>query len=228
MLSQRRSKDGFVSATGMFKIAFPWAAHAEEKEERDHLKSLESTSEDEVAGNVWISPELGTMRPLTDRTIRADTLTTALQLADEYGLNEWVRALLDPTEITQTPSSNKKPIAAPPKFDLPADKVKVPASLKGSRSRGMRSVSPSKSTPARAKASPRKRQTKAQKEANIAHAEAASASLQSALDDAVYVAQSVLDDGNSIAEAESFSSSRAQSATISAPNKCRVVGYGEG
>lgn len=56
---QRRSKDGFVSATGMFKIAFPWALHAEEKAEREYLKEKESTSQDEVAGNVWISPESG-------------------------------------------------------------------------------------------------------------------------------------------------------------------------
>jgi hypothetical protein len=43
----------------MFKIAFPWALHAEEKAERDYLKSKDSTSQDEIAGNVWISPELG-------------------------------------------------------------------------------------------------------------------------------------------------------------------------
>jgi hypothetical protein len=51
-----------VSATGMFKIAFPWAAHSEEKEEREYLKGLDTTSEDEVAGNVWVSPEYGTLR----------------------------------------------------------------------------------------------------------------------------------------------------------------------
>lgn len=56
---QRRSKDGFVSATGMFKIAFPWASHSDEADERNYLKELESTSEDEIAGNVWISPEFG-------------------------------------------------------------------------------------------------------------------------------------------------------------------------
>jgi hypothetical protein len=44
----------------MFKIAFPWAKQAEEKTEREHLKSQQYTSEDEVAGNVWISPDLGT------------------------------------------------------------------------------------------------------------------------------------------------------------------------
>ena len=92
-------------------------------------------------------------------------------------------------EITQTPSSTKKPIVPPPKFDLPTEKTKVPTSAKGSRSRGTRSASPSKATPAKVKASPRKRQTKAQKEANIANANAASATLQSALDDAVSVAE---------------------------------------
>jgi hypothetical protein len=45
----------------MFKIAFPWALHAEEKAERDYLKSKDSTSQDEIAGNVWISPELGVL-----------------------------------------------------------------------------------------------------------------------------------------------------------------------
>jgi hypothetical protein len=57
----RRSKDGFVSATGMFKIAFPWAAQAEENAERNYLKTLDTTSQDEVAGNIWISPEHGMM-----------------------------------------------------------------------------------------------------------------------------------------------------------------------
>lgn len=56
---QRRSKDGFVSATGMFKIAFPWAKLEEERSEREYLKAREETSEDEIAGNVWISPVLG-------------------------------------------------------------------------------------------------------------------------------------------------------------------------
>lgn len=48
-----------MSATGMFKIAFPWAKLEEERAERDYLKSREETSEDEIAGNVWISPSLG-------------------------------------------------------------------------------------------------------------------------------------------------------------------------
>lgn len=43
----------------MFKIAFPWAKADEEKAERKYLKSQEETSEDEIAGNVWISPAFG-------------------------------------------------------------------------------------------------------------------------------------------------------------------------
>ena len=46
----------------MFKIAFPWAKHSEEKAEREYLKSKEATSSDEIAGNVWISPGLGECR----------------------------------------------------------------------------------------------------------------------------------------------------------------------
>lgn len=67
-------------------------------------------------------------------------------------------------------------------------KLSPPPTL-GKRSRATRAASPSKSTPARIKASPRKRQTKKEKEANNALAEAASASLQSALDDAASIAE---------------------------------------
>lgn len=120
------------------------------------------------------------------------TLGIALELAEAYGLTDWIKALLDPADISQAPSSAKKPIVPPPKFDLPTDKTKLPApTTKTPRSRATRSSSPSKAvaSPTKAKASPRKRQTKAQKEANIAHANAASASLQSALDDAASVAE---------------------------------------
>lgn len=43
----------------MFKIAFPWAKIEEERSEREYLKAQKETSEDEIAGNVWISPVFG-------------------------------------------------------------------------------------------------------------------------------------------------------------------------
>lgn len=43
----------------MFKAAFPWASLAEEETERTHHKSLPTAGDEEVAGNVWISPEDG-------------------------------------------------------------------------------------------------------------------------------------------------------------------------
>ncbi|KAL3254161.1 hypothetical protein ABHI18_009115 [Aspergillus niger] len=154
----RRSKDGFVSATGMFKIAFPWAKLDEERSEREYLKTRTETSEDEIAGNVWISPLL------------------ALELAKEYQMYDWVRALLDPTDIVQSPSSAKKQITPPPRFDLPP--IEAPAILTAPRLRRGRSASPSKKS-----TSPRKpRQTRAMKEANAAATSAANASLQSSLD----------------------------------------------
>jgi hypothetical protein len=68
---------------------------------------------------------------------------------------------------------------------MAAGKLKLAPST-GKKGRSTRSVSPSKiATPVKAsKASPRKRQTKAMKEANLANANAASAALQSTLDDA--------------------------------------------
>ncbi|KAF7596336.1 hypothetical protein BBP40_002080 [Aspergillus hancockii] len=166
----RRSKDGYVSATGMFKIAFPWSKLEDERAEREYLKSRKETSEDEIAGNVWISPLL------------------ALELAKEYQMYDWVRALLDPTDIVQTPSSAKKHmhITPPPRFDLPP--IEAPTQLSApTRLRRGRSASPSKKP-----ASPRKsRQTRATKEAkdaqeikeeSIVATSEANANLQSALD----------------------------------------------
>ncbi|EDN03002.1 conserved hypothetical protein [Histoplasma mississippiense (nom. inval.)] len=169
---KRRSKDGYVSATGMFKIAFPWAKHSEEKTERDYLKSRTETSEDEVAGNVWISPEL------------------ALEIAKDYGMFDWVRALLDPTEIVQNTSSPEKHISPPPKFELPPiDSSPSTPSQQGSR-RTRRSATPSKmASPKKNTASRKSRQSRAQREAaSTASSTAANASLQSTLDAAASTA----------------------------------------
>ncbi|KAI1982488.1 hypothetical protein LOZ53_002881 [Ophidiomyces ophidiicola] len=164
----RRSKDGYVSATGMFKIAFPWAKHAEEKSEREYLRTRSETSSDEIAGNLWISPSL------------------ALELAEEYKMYNWVRALLDPTDIpqnpTKSPTKSERLITAPPKFDVSKiDSSTFAPPPSTTRSRTLRSASPSKPS-AKLKATPRKKTTRTMKEHGTPSALAASESLQSSLD----------------------------------------------
>mgnify|MGYP002621840693 FL=1 len=138
----RRSADGYVSATGMFKATFPYAEHEEEEAERRYIKSLPTTSPEETAGNLWIPPE------------------QALQLAEEYQITPWIRALLDPADIQPTPSTDGGPpkkIQAPPKFFFNDSSLAPPTPSTTTR-RTRRSASPAKSvTSKRAIATPRRR-----------------------------------------------------------------------
>lgn len=166
----RRCSDGFVSATGMFKAAFPWAKQAEEKIEKEYFKTLPSASGEEVAGNIWIAE------------------STALELAEDYQLSAWIVALLDTAPVEKAKESKSKSISPPPKYIFTAnDKTHFPPPVsRGStpaRSRGRpRGTSPTKSEKG---ASPRKpRVTKAMKAESVADTMAAAASLQDALSQA--------------------------------------------
>lgn len=178
----------------MFKIAFPWAKQAEEKSEREYLRSHNETSADEVAGNLWISPELGMSLRIPPLYSVAD-FRAALELAQEYKMLHWVRALLDPEDIPQntskSPSKSEMKITPPPKFDVSkidtSSFAPPPSSL---RTRSLRSASPSKSLAAK-KATPRKRATRAHKETDTALGKAAGESLQSTLDAAASIADTV-------------------------------------
>lgn len=89
---------------------------------------------------------------------------------------DWVRALLDPTDIVQSPSSAKKQITPPPKFELPESDA-VPSSISASPSRrSRRSVSPSKKSPSKARGSRAKKEVPPTPSTT-----AANATLQSAL-----------------------------------------------
>ncbi|OCK86906.1 uncharacterized protein K441DRAFT_691421 [Cenococcum geophilum 1.58] len=141
----RRSSDGYISATGMFKAAFPWASVAEEEAERKYQKTFPSADSEEVAGSVWVAPE------------------DALKLADEYGMRGWIVALLDAEPIEKgSKDRNNIEIMTPPRFIIPEKGSLLPpsASVRATRSRTSRSVSPSKvATPGRKIASPRKSRT---------------------------------------------------------------------
>jgi hypothetical protein len=96
---------------------------------------------------------------------------------------DWVRALLDPTDIVQSPSSAKKQITPPPKFDLPEDDH-----TPSQRSRSRRSVSPSKKT-----TSPRKSRTA--KSAKDVPSTPSTAAANSSLQEALSMTASMESDG---------------------------------
>jgi hypothetical protein len=128
----------------------------------------------------------------------------ALELAEEYGMYNWVRALLDPSDIVQSPATSKKQISPPPKYEqFPGKPILPPPSMsRGSKSRSTRSVSPSKiATPAKragSAGSPKKRQSRASKDANLANSNAASAFLQSALNHAASTVEQESTNGENV------------------------------
>ncbi|KAK4494138.1 hypothetical protein PRZ48_014436 [Zasmidium cellare] len=144
----RRSSDGFISATGMFKAAFPYSQVEEETAEKEYIKSLKEASSEEIAGNVWIDPG------------------KALDLADEYGIKLWIAALLDPEPITHGTSDPKKAIKSPPPYEMKEmangvgrspEKPSPAKSNAGRRStRGARSIRSESPTLEKPKPTPRK------------------------------------------------------------------------
>ena len=94
---------------------------------------------------------------------RSHDITSALNLADEYGIKLWIAALLDPEPITHGTSDPKKSIQSPPPFSLkePVNGLgrspEKPDGRRSTRGRSLRSASPMKKDASTRKyATPRK------------------------------------------------------------------------
>ncbi|TGZ82355.1 hypothetical protein EX30DRAFT_339641 [Ascodesmis nigricans] len=127
----RRSKDGFVSSTGMFKATFPWARKSEEEAEKIFVKfNYPKTSRDETAGNLWVDP------------------TDALEIARDYGILPWIEALLDNEPVMPSDHRKRCDITPPPPYFRPGELDKAaalaPPLTPGTRRRSTRSMSPGK------------------------------------------------------------------------------------
>lgn len=129
------------------------------------------------------------------------TSFTALELAEEYGIVPWIRALLDEAPVAGA-EDPKKSISPPPKFTFTAnDRTSLPPPGATPRGRGRpRASSPGKGgMPGAKAASPRKsRTTKASNAANAASARDANASLQTALDNAASAGDSEYASGDMV------------------------------
>lgn len=160
----------------MFKASFPWAEIADEEKERKYIKGLESTSSEETAGNIWIPPH------------------HALELAEEYKILPWIKALLDnkPINTTSSKDATPKSISPPPKYTvLPQDLAPQPTP---SRGRTRRSVSPSKI------ASPRKPTAARARKAAAKAAEAAETTPVKAVSKDTKEAQKAAEDSPAVSD----------------------------
>lgn len=194
----RRSSDGYISATGMFKAAFPWSQLEDEEAERRFITSLPTTSHDQTAGNVWIPP------------------TYALQLAEEYQIKPWIIAILDNKKIETNPSSKDQPpkaISPPPRFLMPQESLAAPTPGPGRPSRARRSASPSKiASPRKTGPTPRKTSKSSKASSTDSHTKAANKSLHQALKQAATT-------GDSEASTPDPSEPRASTAPDDTPSK---------
>ncbi|KAF3929640.1 hypothetical protein ABW20_dc0107312 [Dactylellina cionopaga] len=154
----RRSKDGYVSSTGMFKASFPWASKSEEEFERRFVKSHFEASTEETAGNLWIHPDDGTAHTkffnLTPDTwtqlISLSSSLPALTLASEYRCRIWIEALVDDTPVNS--DLRNKDVTPPPPYRPTNGSVGSLSPASGAGVTTTRSVSPA----ARKIAQPRK------------------------------------------------------------------------